>query len=478
MRVAIVHYHLKPGGVTRVIENAVMALGEGMDVVVISGETYADEVLHNTAVVPDLRYTGKDEKPDVDALVKKLCQVAHRALGGAPDVWHIHNHALGKNSAMPEVVMTLAEKGAALLLQMHDFAEDGRPGNFAYIHRHLKPDVPLYPFSERIHYAGLNGRDVGFLGEMGVPQTHLHLLPNPVMPFAQATSRGAMDELACERLWLYPTRAIRRKNMGEFILAAASAEEGELFASTLAPANPAALPVYQRWVSFAQTFALQARFGIGHTLDCSFGEIIAAADAVVTTSVAEGFGLAFLEPWLMHKPLLGRNLTAITADFEQHGVQLGSLYTTLTVPLELVEMQALQRTLEKELQQTYQQYRRPMPKDAVQHALNAMLPEPDLIDFGRLNEPLQETVIAKVLASQALQAVVRRQFFRQPVAQATIVHNCRIIADIYSLPAYGIRLREVYANLAARAPGPIAALDGDRLLNCFLAPARFCLLRS
>ena len=42
---------------------------------------------------------------------------------------------------------------------------------------------------------------------------------------------------------------------------------------------------------------------------------MASAHRLVTTSVAEGFGLAFLEPWLFGKGLLGRNLPEITVDF-------------------------------------------------------------------------------------------------------------------------------------------------------------------
>ena len=41
-----------------------------------------------------------------------------------------------------------------------------------------------------------------------------------------------------------------------------------------------------------------------------FAALLASAHALVTTSVAEGFGLAFLEPWLMGRPLAGRHHAA------------------------------------------------------------------------------------------------------------------------------------------------------------------------
>lgn len=478
LKLAIVHYHLNPGGVTRVVEHACTALGEAVDVVVLSGEAYPGHVVSKTVVVPELRYTGKDEKPDAVALVDDLQQAATLALQGEPDVWHIHNHALGKNSAMPEVVALLATKGAGLLLQIHDFAEDGRPGNFAYMHQHLKPGTPLFPIAERIHYAGLNGRDVGFLQRLGVADANLHFLPNPVVGFEPLAGSARIAELACEKLFIYPTRGIRRKNMGEFVLAAASAVEGELYVSTLGPDNPAALPIYERWVSFAQQQQLPAQFGISNAFDFTFGELIAAADVMLTTSVAEGFGLAFLEPWLMDKPLLGRNLSDITNDFRQAGIDLSSLYPGLSVPIDLVGLEPITQALEQALTRTYAQYGQELPQGAVAQALVAMMPEPDRVDFGRLNEPLQECVVQQVAASPALRTSVRAQVFSQPATAAVIAHNHKLIEQYYSLQAYGKQLQRIYKKIAAGAVGPIESLNGEVLLECFLAPNRFCLLRS
>ena len=39
--VAIIHYHLRPGGVTRVIERAVESLNNQVDVLVLTGEAPA-----------------------------------------------------------------------------------------------------------------------------------------------------------------------------------------------------------------------------------------------------------------------------------------------------------------------------------------------------------------------------------------------------------------------------------------------------
>ena len=59
--------------------------------------------------------------------MKKAAEIG---LGGKPDLWHIHNHCLGKNPSLTQAVSHLAEDGNPILLQPHDFAEDGRPSNF------------------------------------------------------------------------------------------------------------------------------------------------------------------------------------------------------------------------------------------------------------------------------------------------------------------------------------------------------------
>ncbi len=129
MKIAIVHYHLRTGGVTRVVRHALDApTGSDMAVAVLSGEPPADPMPPGVRVeiVPELAYESAFAG-DPRAAAEILQAAATKALGGPPDVWHIHNHALGKNRFLPMATAGLAEQGCRLLLQIHDFAEDGRP---------------------------------------------------------------------------------------------------------------------------------------------------------------------------------------------------------------------------------------------------------------------------------------------------------------------------------------------------------------
>ena len=138
MRVAVVHYHLQPGGVTRVIERAAAAVRpHGIHTAVLCGETPDPGGIVPDAVIDGLGYArgSADAWPDIDP---DQCRAAARkALGGEPDLWHIHNHALGKNAALPRLAAGLARSGVPLLLHIHDFAEDGRPDNYQRLRRAL-----------------------------------------------------------------------------------------------------------------------------------------------------------------------------------------------------------------------------------------------------------------------------------------------------------------------------------------------------
>ena len=222
LRVAIVHYHLKRGGVTRVIESTLRGLKQSsskapVSAVVLAGEVPEDFPYQEQAhAVEGLHYSNSQANtPDPETLLEQLRITARKALGGEPDLWHIHNHSLGKNEAMPGVVSLLAEAGEALLLQIHDFAEDGRPSNYSSNLQNSRFVDKLYPLGERVHYGLINGRDYTLFAENNIPETQRHQLPNPVeadpAPSDAKSVTAIRSELGADKLFLYPVRALRRK---------------------------------------------------------------------------------------------------------------------------------------------------------------------------------------------------------------------------------------------------------------------------
>ncbi|MGD9298834.1 MAG: glycosyltransferase [Thiohalocapsa sp.] len=491
MRVCIVHYHLQTGGVTRVIGHACKALvARSERVAVLTGQAPPAHLPAGAQlrVLPGLDYDERRPALSPDQLAAAMTASAKDALGGPPDVWHVHNHSLGKNTVLPGALLRLARDGHRLLLQPHDFAEDGRPALYGRLRNELadgdtgRLSALLYPLASHIHYAALNARDRAFLAAAGVPSTQLHALPNAVAVGAtpdsgsERTPDAQQGRVDGRRLWLYPTRAIRRKNLGELLLWAALASEEDRFAATQAPQNPQEVAGYRRWVSLATELSLPVQFEAGAG-DLPFPALIASSHALLTTSIAEGFGLAFLEPWLLGRPLAGRDLPEITADFTAAGVRLPGLYCRLSIPLAWVDTARLRRAFDAAAERRAAAYGR-APADTAERAWQHAT-QGDDIDFGRLDEPAQMQVIRRLAADPSARTALRPQTLAAPSDPNLIGTNRIAIARHYSVRGYGERLSSIYAAVAGATPSAtFSAADGAALLARFLAPERLWLLRS
>ncbi len=481
MRIAIVHYHLQQGGVTRVIEHAVRALAGGEeDLLLISGQAPEAPLPAPVLVVPELAYDTL-EPADPARLLEGLLRAARTHWNGLPDLWHVHNPSLGKNSALPEVLWRLLERGQRLLLQPHDFAEDGRAENYRRLrraHARLAPATPwnewIYPAIQGVAYAPINPRDAAFLQAAGLPDSRCHLLPNPVHFEAGFPVDNPVDETVDKgRLWLYPTRAIRRKNLGEFLLWAALGESGDRFGVTLSPRNPRERPGYEAWKALAAELNLPVAFEIGENAD--FATLVRKAHALVTTSITEGFGLAYLESWLLDRPLIGRDLSEITAQFKAEGLHLDHLYERCEVPLDWIDKSVLERAIRGALQRTATAYGIEYGSDAVARVRAAWIRD-GRIDFGRLDESFQTEILRLVTGSETAGSEITPAFPALPGKEARET-NRRIVREAHDLPSYGNRLRAIYRQLL-EDDAPPASVDADRLLNQFLAPERLWLLRT
>ena len=474
MRVAICHYHLRTGGVTRIIAHAARALGAaGIGVVVLSGEAPALPWSVPVRVVPGLGYDGGGS---AEGLARSMAAAAADALGGPPDLWHVHNHSLGKNLLLPPALHALAAAGGRLLLQIHDFPEDGRPRNYRrLLHELGGGDAAalarvLYPYAPQVVYAALNRRDQGVLVAAGA---EARLLPNPVwLP-------PRVAEVPVQAgLWLYPTRAIRRKNLGELLLWAAVAPAGRRYATTLGPENPAEQPRYRAWVDLAGELSLPVAFELGAGPGTRFEELVAAAECLVTTSVAEGFGMAFLEPWLLGRPVAGRDLPEVTGEFREAGIELDHLYRRLEVPVAWPGRDRLAAAAGAALEALFEGYGRRPAADAVECALAAWIRD-ERVDYGRLDEPLQARILRRLAAQPADRLALEPAALPEPADPGTLVaRNRRVILEHYGLEDYGRRLLALYRELAGREPGPQGALDAGVILDTFLDPARLHLLRT
>ena len=495
LNVAVVHYHLKPGGVTRVAENTEAAFRKaGMHhrLAVLAGPPTTDTRLRNTCEVPALAYAAPENTPDPRQLLADLRAAARKSLGTDPDLWHIHNHSLGKNTALTGAVQQLARSGEAVLLHIHDFAEEGRPDNYHTLRQ--SPDLldRAYPLDGRVAYAVLNGRDYHLLQKAGIPKDRIHSLPNSVHadpPDEAPPFQSWMADLGTfSELILYPVRATRRKNFGEFLLWAALLQrepgrfgmERPVLVNTLGPTNPGFEPTWKEWRDFARAHELPVRLGIAAEVDVQFEQVVAAASALITTSVAEGFGLAFLEPWLFKKPLVGRDLPPITRDFKDAGIELHTLYDRFPVPIEWIGgTQNLRDHLRPALQRAFQDYGLDLTEKDFQEALDGFLgDDPSTVDFGRLDEALQRDVLRRVVRGEEEAAQLLSNLPDSLPSAQQIEHNARITREAFSHQAYARKLDSIYRGILERSGSTGEFLSPQAVLKAFISPADFNLLRA
>jgi len=484
--VAIVHYHLRRGGVTRVIESASARLqAMGVPHVVLSGEAYTGGAPLPVRVIEGLGYGGNSSSSASVELAEAMRATAMEALGTRVPLWHVHNHSLGKNAAVAECVATLARDGDPLLLQIHDFAEDGRPENYGNI-----PDPSrLYPLASRVHYAFLNSRDRELMLAAGLPAGRCHFLPNPVdLPApAQCGVAEAQGPVV-----LYPVRGIRRKNLGEIFLLAAMAPAGTRFAVTLGAENPHWQPVHDAWKRFGAEsglpVALEAvgRHAAAPGAGTSFQDWLTHATHLVTTSVAEGFGLAFLEPIGLGKPLFGRDLPEITRDFRATGIRPGRLYRRLLVPGDWIDSEELRDRLGTALRATFGAYGREAGPGTVDAAWRALHDPSGHLDFANLPESFQRGIIRRVVGNPDDSVLLAEigdgtapaaEWLRETL-ERTAPSATRDQLVPYAPEPYGERLAGLFRNIVSSRAGPLDFLPSGRILDGFLAPGRFHFLRS
>lgn len=478
--VAIVHYHLHRGGVTRVIHTASRCLTDaGIPHVILSGEPDESGTKLPVQVVDGLRYGTEAGGISGIQLVQAMRGAVSSALGPQPVVWHFHNHSLGRNRVMADAVAILAEAGEAMVLQFHDFAEDGRPQNYPVI----ADTETLYPHSPRIRHAFINSRDRSYFLSAGLPAAHSSLLPNAITPPAVLKPLEKPPE---NPLVLYPVRGIRRKNLGELFLLAALSPKGTRYAVSLGPDNERWIPYHDEWAAFAEDTGLPVMLDVVGRLSPSpkaprtFASWLRHATHCITTSVAEGFGLGFLEPATLGKPLLGRNLPAVTNDFAEAGIVPGRLYDRLLVPVSWVGMETLRQRLIRSLRVSLETYGQAMSNEHLERSFAAMLHKGHL-DFGNLPEDLQRQVIHRILAGDGTDSVLVeiraetqpvRAWLRRTLKQTEPTAKPQDLLA-YAPEAYCERLRKLYNTLIETKPSAPEYLPKHKVLARFLKPGSF-----
>lgn len=523
MNIVFAHYHLNAGGVTQVIVNQLRALAQLRDaarprrVGVLYGGRHEGwppkvwEEIETGSMVPFEEVLMPLPLLDYDPLAQvreeQLANEVEQTLtangfAAVDTVLHIHNHSLGKNASWAGAITLLVQRGYRVLLQIHDFVEDFRPANYRYLARAWNTNNPhqlalkQYPQGSAIHYAVLTERDRQLLAKAGVADEHLHTLPNPVGEFVGLKAyeevaprvRGELGIPTDATLVLYPVRGIRRKNLGELMLFAAVSSPNTWHAVTLAPENPLELPSFERWRLLADELDIRCLFDTCGAGPSPFLDALAAADTLITTSVAEGFGMVYLEAWIAGKPLVGRDLPGITSEFKAAGLEFQGLYQALYVPLSLFDNRAdLAETLQVAYEWASDSYGvRLAGGDEIAAEIDKLL-SADRIDFALLPSRFQEHVIRAAAKdpAQIRQLLIESNpgldWLLNGVNEdaAVVENNAAVVRSKYSLYTISKHLSEAYEAIMSEQPmqGVEPAEKGGAILEQFLRLQRLHAIR-
>ncbi|MEM1067270.1 MAG: hypothetical protein AAGI63_00135, partial [Planctomycetota bacterium] len=272
---------------------------------------------------------------------------------------------------------------------------------------------------------------------------------------------------------LYPVRGIRRKNVGEFLLLSLFAPAQCYSGVTLRPTTLVEARSYERWQEVANELAPRAVFDAAHHEDVSFADNLAASRFVLSTSVAEGFGMAFLEPWLAHREVIARRLGSVTQDFERSGVRLNKLYDELPIPGSrswIADCRAESNRVFDSSWQSVAETFRPTSESA------KLAAESDTIDFAELTPTRQIEVLLRLQGDRGFETAVRKgsskiiDWMHQETDQNEIECNIDSIGQHFSLESTGTKLQQIYeqminAAVDANCDGPINAGDAIQIIH-------------
>jgi glycosyltransferase involved in cell wall biosynthesis len=464
MKIAFIHYHLKTGGVTTVLKQQVEALRDTCDLLVLTGEVPESPFVCETVHIPGLGYDHRDQnRSGPQNIAAAIIRAIHLKWEGGCDLVHVHNPTLAKNRDFLKILKALQNKNIKLFLQIHDFAEDGRPLVYYSEDEYL----------QNCHYGVINSRDYNILLESGLKEKGVHKIFNTINPFKVNST-----DVPQKNLVLYPIRALRRKNIGEAILISLFFKNNETLAITLPPNSPADMECYEQWKKFVKEKKINVIFEAG--LSHEFSELVHCAKFLITTSITEGFGFSYLEPWTAKKILWGRKLPEICHDFEKNGIRLNHLYTQLAAPLEWLGKEKLFNTWQTAVQRACSLFDTRIDHSKILTAFEKITAN-QRVDFGLLNEAFQKTIISYAVSHESHRDRLRslNPFLLDPGnvpdKEALVQNNMNAVLLHYNKPNYRKNLLDIYSRVIKETV--CHKIDKKLVVLRFLNPEEFSLLK-
>jgi glycosyltransferase involved in cell wall biosynthesis len=374
LQLIIVHYHFRPGGIRRIIELATPHLvaqfrGRIRKVILAGGEASDphwnqsfQKQLSGISVEfflePSFHYLS-DQNGRGAELTAKLIQAMGRLLDeyGADDalVW-AHNLGIARNLLLArELVRACSARKIPLVAHHHDWWFDNRWLRWPEMRQFGITTISaaarsIFPAVPEIRHVAINQADAkvlerhfsnraGWLPNLSEPE------PSPAAERIEAAKVWLAKKLhdSTASIWLVPCRLLRRKNIAEALLLTRWLHPGAWLVTTGAPSS-------SDEHNYAATLAKAARkhhwplqlsvLEGNEAHKPNVRELMAATEAVLLTSIQEGFGLPYLEAAAAGRPLIARSIPNIVPDLEQFGFRFPQMYHDILVPPELFDWDA------------------------------------------------------------------------------------------------------------------------------------------
>jgi hypothetical protein len=319
----------------------------------------------------------------------------------------------------------------------------------------------------------INSRDYDILLKAGLKKEGLHKIFNMVEPFTLKNTVDYTDNIV-----LYPIRAIRRKNIGEAILLSLFFKNHERLSITLPPNSPADFHSYTGWISFVKNKNLNVEFESG--LKNDFSKLVLSSKFLITTSISEGFGFSFIEPWCAKKVIWGRKLLDICRDFENNGISLDHLYSELFVPVEWIGKNNFYQKWKDCILKNCKLLNYDIDESSMDKIFSQVIKN-ETIDFGLLDESFQKKIISNIILSKnGKKELIRLNPYLASVGivpdkQSLIKNNMKAVISHYNKETYKEKLVEIYKKVSNNSVSH--SIDKKILLSCFLNPRHFSLLK-
>lgn len=431
-----------------------------------------------------------------EELSRRIVKILLERYGGEDAMWWVHNHHIGKNPAFSRALYDVAaiHPNQKIVLHIHDFPECGRYSNLRFLH--TAGINNLYPIAENLSWVVINSRDQKLLNDAGIDT--VHYLPNPVEAETKASDREDVDKEAVRErlgrafgtefpmfdpsapLLLYPVRTIRRKNVLEAGLLVALLPERANLVVTL-PGVSHVEKKYSEIVEYAYREGLiPGLWGIGRRLDetgISFEELQHGANAIVSSSVQEGFGFQYIAPLLLGIPLIARRLD-ILGDVEAlYRDRPHTLYDELLVPMTGPTMSGPQALLRFRYSERLDRLRNELSPEILERLLKEVdaLLSGDTIEFSYLPAEMQLAILRDAAQEPAfldeLRSLNNTLIHRvASTAAATTSPAPRRVADAFGPRRFAAAAEHIIAeSTAARAPRHTHRPEGYQIESAMLA---------